>query len=153
VSTLTITLVSEAQPGETYTVTIDEGVGPGLTNFTMGTPQVVGNTLVVDIIGGRVATTTANAPGSATLTVTVTGDSSAESDTDTVNLQLRKIGDVDGSGGDPIALDKQNFNKRMNGDMATGFPDRAYDLNASTGAPNAVDKQIMNQLLNGIVLP
>jgi hypothetical protein len=153
VSTLTITLVSEAQPGETYTVTIDEGVGPGLTNFTMGTPQVVGNTLVVDIIGGRVATTTANAPGSATLTVTVTGDSSAASDSDTVNLQLRKIGDVDGSGGDPIALDKQNFNKRMNGDMATGFPDRAYDLNASTGAPNAVDKQIMNQLLNGIVLP
>ena len=151
VSTLTITLVSEAQPGETYTVAIDEGAGPGLTNFTAGTAQVVGDTLVVSIIGGRAGTTTANAPGTATLTVTVTGDSSAKSDSDSVTLQLRKLGDLDGSGGDPVALDKQNFNKCLNG-VATGLPDRAFDLNAADGA-NAVDKQIMNNLLNGVVLP
>ena len=82
----------------------------------------------------------------------MTGNSSGESDTDTVSLQLRRLGDVDGSGGDPVALDKQNFNKRLNG-IATGLPDRAFDLNASTGAPNAIDKQIMNQLLNGVAIP
>jgi tetratricopeptide (TPR) repeat protein len=77
---------------------------------------------------------------------------SGASDSDTVSLQLRQLGDVDGSGGAPTALDKQNFNKRLNG-VATGLPDRAFDLNASGGEPNAVDKQIMNQLLNGIAIP
>ena len=59
---------------------------------------------------------------------------------------------MDGSGGWPTALDKQNFNKRLNG-IATGLPDRAFDLDASGGAPDALDKQLMNKILNGIAIP
>jgi len=153
-SLLTITLVSEAVPGETYDISISDN-GPGGANFTLG--AAVDNrpdeqTLTVPIIGGRVGMSTPGADGAAyTVTVTVEGLTSTESETADATLALRYIGDVDGSGA-PGAQDKQFFNQRLN-NVATAYPDRCYDLNGSGGAPNAEDKQVMNQVLNGVSLP
>jgi len=152
-SLATITLVSEASPGEVYNVSIADN-GPG-TNFTLG--AVVDNrpgqqTLTVPIIGGRVGASTPGTAGAAyTVTLTVEGQTSTQTDTADVTLALRYIGDVDGSGA-PGAQDKQFFNQRLN-NVATPYPDRCYDLNGSGGAPNAEDKQVMNQVLNGVALP
>jgi len=152
-SLATISLVSEASPGEVYDVSIADD-GPG-TNFTLG--AVVDNrpgeqTLTVPIIGGRVGASTPGGGGAAyNVTLTVEGQTSTQSDTADVSLTLRYIGDVDGSGA-PGAQDKQFFNQRLN-NVATAYPDRCYDLNGSGGAPNAEDKQVMNQVLNGVSLP
>jgi len=152
-SLATISLVSEASPGEVYDVSIADD-GPG-TNFTLG--AVVDNrpgqqTLTVPIIGGRIGASAPGASGAAyTVTLTVEGQTSTQSDTADVTLALRYIGDVDGSGA-PGAQDKQFFNQRLN-NVATAYPDRCYDLNGSGGAPNAEDKQVMNQVLNGVSLP
>jgi len=152
-SLATITLVSEASPGEDYTVSIEDN-GPG-TNVTLGaiTDNRPGQqTLTVPIVGGRVGLSTPGAGGAAyTVTLTVEGETSLQSDTADVTLALRYIGDVDGSGA-PGAQDKQFFNQRLN-NVATAYPDRCYDLNGSGGAPNAEDKQVMNQVLNGVALP
>jgi len=153
-SLATITLVSEASPGETYVVSIADD-GPVGGNFTLG--AVVDNrpgeqTLTVPIVGGRIGASTPGAGGAAyTVTLTVEGQTSTETDTADVSLALRYIGDVDGSGA-PGAQDKQFFNQRLN-NVATAYPDRCYDLNGSGGAPNAEDKQVMNQVLNGVSLP
>jgi len=152
-SLATITLVSEASPGEVYNVSIADD-GPG-TNFTLGavTDNRPGDqTLIVPIVGGRIGSSTPGASGAAyTVTLTVEGQTSTQSDTADVSLALRYIGDVDGSGA-PGAQDKQFFNQRLN-NVATAYPDRCYDLNGSGGAPNAEDKQVMNQVLNGVSLP
>ena len=153
-STVTVSLVSEAEPGETYTVSVADS-GPGGANFFLG--SVVDNrpgqqTLSVPVLGGSVGGSTPGAGGAAyTVTLTVEGQTSTETDTADVSLVLRYIGDVDGSGS-PGAQDKQYFNQRLNG-VATAYPDRCYDLNGSGGAPNAEDKQVMNQVLNGVSLP
>jgi len=153
-SLATISLVTEASPGEVYNVSVADD-GPGGANFTLG--AVVDNrpgeqTLTVPIIGGRVGVGTPGTAGAAyTVTLTVEGQTSTQSDTADVTLALRYIGDVDGSGA-PGAQDKQFFNQRLN-NVATAYPDRCYDLNGSGGAPNAEDKQVMNQVLNGVALP
>jgi len=153
-SLVTVTLVSEAQPGETYSVTITDS-GPGGANFTLGT--VTDNrpgqhTLTAQVLGGRVGSSTPGAAGAPyTLTVTVTGDASHASTSANIPLTLRYIGDVDGSGA-PGAQDKQFFNQRLN-NVPTPYPDRCYDLTGNGGAPNAEDKQVMNQVLNGVPLP
>jgi len=153
-SLATITLVSEASPGEVYNVSVADD-GPGGANFTLGaiTDNRPGEqTLTVPVIGGRVGVGTPGTGGAAyTVTLTVQGQTSTESDTADVSLALRYIGDVDGSGA-PGAQDKQFFNQRLN-NVATAYPDRCYDLNGSGGAPNAEDKQVMNQVLNGVALP
>ena len=154
VSTATISLVSEASPGEAYNVSIADD-GPGGANFALG--PIIDNrpgeqTLTAPIIGGRVGASTPGTGGAAySVTLTVEGQTSLEADTADVTLALRYIGDVDGSGA-PGAQDKQFFNQRLN-NVATAYPDRCYDLNGSGGAPNAEDKQVMNQVLNGVSLP
>ena len=149
VSILTITLTSEPVPVETYDVTIEED-GGALTNFTTDPPQKVGNALVVKMRGGRAATTTANAPGSATLTVTVTGRMTGATDSETVDLQLRQLGDIDGSGA-VSAIDRLYFNARLNG-FPTPRPDRCYDLTGE-GNVNLRDKVQLIKVMNGIPIP
>ena len=153
-SLLTITLVSEASPGETYNVSIADN-GPGGANFTLG--DVTDNrpgeqTLTAAIVGGRIGASTPGAGGAAyTVTLTMEGQTSGRTDAVDVSLVLRYLGDVDGSGS-PGAQDKQYFNQRLNG-VPTPYPDRCYDLTGNGGAPNAEDKQVMNQVLNGVPLP
>jgi len=154
ISLLTLTLLSEASPGEGYTVSIEDD-GPGAGNFTLD--PIVDNrpgeqTLTAAIVGGRAGASTPGTAGAAyTLTVTVEGHTSGQSDTADVSLALRSIGDVDGDG-TPGAQDKQHFNQRLN-NVATPHPDRCYDLNGSGGAPTAEDKRVLNQVLNGMSLP
>ena len=111
-SLATITLVSEASPGEVYNVSIadDDPVG---CNFTLGTitdKRPGQQELTVEIVGGRTGASTPGTAGAAyTVTLTVEGQTSTETDTADVSLALRYIGDVDGSGA-PGAQDKQFFN-------------------------------------------
>ena len=152
-STATVSLVSEASPGEVYDISIADD-GPGGANVTLGT--VTDNrpgdqTLRVEIVGGRVSGSTIGTGGAAyNVTITVEGTTSGQSDSAQVQLVLRTLGDVDGNGA-VGAEDKQYLNQRLN-NVATAYPDRGYDLNGSGGAPNAEDKQVMNQLLNNASL-
>jgi len=154
VSRMTVTLVSESEAGEGYDVAVADD-GPGGANVTLGAVtdhRPDDQTLTVLIVGGRVGASTPGPGGAAyTVTVTLTGRTSGRSASGSVDLVLRCIGDVDGSGA-PGAQDKQFFNQRLN-NVATPHPDRNYDLDGSSGPPNAADKQVMNQVLNNVPLP
>jgi hypothetical protein len=139
---ITVTIVSEASAGESYDVTFTED-GGAVTNFQTIVAGVDPNTW--KLIGGRVGSSTANSPATYAIAVTYTGQDSEQSDTATVAVALRKLGDVDGNGL-VNAVDKLNFNKRLNG-IGTAFPDRCYDLSGD-GLVNAVDKLAMNRALN-----
>jgi len=153
ISTATITLVSEASPGEVYDISIADD-GPG-TNFTLG--DVADNrpgddTLVVEILGGRVGPSTIGVGGAAyNVTLTVEGQDSEESDSVSVQVSLLRIGDIDRDGS-LTGLDRQLFNQRLN-NVATPYTDRTFDLDGSGGAPTGTDKQVMNQALNNVPLP
>ena len=152
-STATISLVSEASPGEGYNISIADD-GPDGANFTLGaiTDNRPGlQTLTVKLIGGRIGTTTPGvAAASYTVTITLEGQTSLETDSAEVEVVLRYLGDIDGSG-TRVGLDKQYFYQRLN-NVATGFPDRCYDLDGE-GTVVGLDKQWMNQLLNNVTLP
>jgi len=85
------------------------------------------------------------------VTITLQGVTSGESDSAEVEVELRNLGDIDGSGS-RVGLDKQYFNQRLN-NVATPYTDRTYDLDGSGGAPTGTDKQVMNQALNNVPLP
>jgi len=150
----TITLVSEATPGEPYTVSIADD-GPGGANFTRGTvtdyrpaPQM----LTVEILGGRVGPSTIGVGGAAyNVTITLQGQTSGQSDSAQVQVSLIRIGDINRDGS-LTGTDRQFFNQRLN-NVATPYTDRSYDLDGSGGAPTGTDKQVMNQALNNIPLP
>jgi len=153
-SLVTVSLVSEASPGEAYAVSIADN-GPDGSNFTCGTAldnRPGEQTLTVPIVGGRIGESYPGPDGDPyTVTVTLEGQASGQVAMAQVNLVLRYVGDIDGSGS-PGAQDKQYFNQRLN-NISTPYPDRCYDLDGSGGAPNAEDKQVMNQVLNAVVLP
>ena len=152
-SLLTVSLVSEAEPGEEYIISIEDD-GPD-TNFTLGAVtdnRPVPQTLTVEIVGGRVGASTIGADGAVyAATVTFEGMTSGRSDSAQVQLVLRTIGDVDGDGS-LTGTDKQYFNQRLN-NVSTPYTDRTFDLDGSGGAPTGTDKQVINQALNNVPLP
>jgi len=154
ISTATITLVSEATPGEVYDISIADDGPPG-ANFTLGavTDNRPGDdTLVVEIIGGRTDASTIGVGGAAyNVTLTVEGQDSEESDSAQVQVSLLRIGDINRDGS-LTGTDRQLFNQRLN-NVATVYTDRTFDLDGSGGAPTGTDKQVMNQALNNVPLP
>ena len=154
ISTATITLVSEATPGEVYDISIADD-GPGSANFTLGDVtdnRSIDDTLEVEILGGRTDASTIGAGGAAyNVTLTVEGQDSGQSDTAQVQVSLLRIGDIDRDGS-KTGTDKQYFNQRLN-NVATPYTDRTFDLDGSGGAPTGTDKQVMNQALNNVPLP
>jgi len=154
ISTATITLVSEATPGEVYDISIADD-GPGSANFTLGDVtdnRSIDDTLEVEILGGRTDASTIGAGGAAyNVTLTVEGQISGKSDTAQVAVSLLRIGDIDRDGS-LTGTDRQFFNQRLN-NVATPYTDRTFDLDGSGGAPTGTDKQVMNQALNNVALP
>jgi len=156
-STVILTLYSEFQPGETYTVSVDDGDGNAAQDQFRILPGEVtqeGLQITVPLHGGWAqapAGEQGSTPGAYTVTLTVTGEASGWSDSAEVELALRAVGDIDGDGS-RTGVDKQFFNQRLN-NVATPHPDRAYDLDGSGGAPTGTDKQVMNQALNNAPLP
>ena len=104
--------------------------------------------LVWNIKAGQLG---ADPAGPVTLNIAVAGMDRGGEGSTTARIVVRALGDLDGSGGLPDALDKQNMNRRLN-DIATGLPERCFDLNGD-GTVDASDKQILNKVLNGIALP
>ena len=151
---MTISLVSEATPGEVYDISIADD-GPDGANFTLGavTDNRPGDdTLVVEILGGRVESSTIGAGGAAyNVTITFQGQTSGQSDSAQVQVSLLRIGDINRDGS-LTGTDRQFFNQRLN-NVATGYTDRTFDLDGSGGAPTGTDKQVMNQALNNVPLP
>jgi len=156
VSIATITLVSEATPGEVYDISIADDGPPG-ANFTLGDVtdnRLVDDTMTVEILGGRVGASTIGAGGEATaynVTITLQGLASGKSDSAQVQVSLLRIGDINRDGS-LTGSDRQLFNQRLN-NVATGYLDRTFDLDGSGGAPTGTDKQVMNQALNNVPLP
>jgi len=153
-SLVTVSLLSEAHPGEAYAVSIADN-GPDGSNFTCGTPidnRPGEQTLTVPVVGGRAGASTPGPDGDPyTVTVTVEGQTSGQVAMAHVPLVLRMLGDVNGDG-TRTGSDKQYFNQRMN-NASTPYPDRCYDLDGSGGVPTGTDKQVMNQVLNNVPLP
>jgi len=154
ISTATITLVSEASPGEVYDISIADDGPPG-ANFTLGDVtdnRLVDDTMVVEIVGGRTDASTIGVGGAAyNVTLTVEGQDSEESDSAQVQVSLLRIGDINRDGS-LTGTDRQLFNQRLN-NVATVYTDRTFDLDGSGGAPTGTDKQVMNQALNNVPLP
>jgi len=154
ISTATITLVSEASPGEVYDISIADD-GPDGANFTLGAVtdnRLVDDTMTVEIVGGRVGPSTIGVGGAAyNVTITVEGQDSGQSDSAQVQVSLLRIGDINRDGS-LTGTDRQLFNQRLN-NVATPYTDRTFDLDGSGGAPTGTDKQVMNQALNNVPLP
>jgi len=156
ITTATVSLVSEATPGEVYDISIaDDGLqdpGPNFTRGTVTDNRLVDDTMTVEIVGGRVGASTIGAGGAAyNVTITFQGQTSGKIDTAQVQVSLLRIGDIDRDGS-LTGLDRQLFNQRLN-NVATPYTDRTYDLDGSGGAPTGTDKQVMNQALNNVPLP
>lgn len=147
-STVTVTLQSEAEPGEAYAVTLDDG-DPDEELFRLLPEAVtrVGDELVLSVRGGwNDATTASTTPR--TVTVTVTGQTSGQAAAAEVSLTLRLLCDVDGDGS-VGGSDKQMLNNRLNGLIVPGATVRACDLSGD-GSVGGSDKQMLNNRLNGV---
>ncbi len=108
--------------------------------------EATADPLVWHVKGGRSGS---DPTGACTLNVTVTGDEGGEGQ-DAIDLDVRFLGDVDGSGAVNV-LDKAQMNLRLNG-LATPYPDRCFDLTGD-GYVNVLDKLNLNRVLNGIPVP
>jgi hypothetical protein len=147
---LRVTILSEAQPGEGYLVTLDENGQTGMADFTVAAVEFADGGLTVSLAGGRVGASTPTAPASASLRVTLTGLSSGQSASAVFPLQLRRLGDIDGNGV-VNAVDLWNFERRML-NVAVAYPERCFDLTGD-GLINAVDVLQMRRLVNGVPIP
>ena len=150
-SVLTVEILSGAEPGQTYAITIGQD-GHAVTDFQVTQPVAItpGTPQTVNVLGGRRDISTA---GNYTLNVTVAGTPGGLTATANVSLILRKLGDIDGDGA-VTASDKLEMNKSLNG-LATlpGIGLRELDLTGDGTTVNAEDKLAINQVLNGLVVP
>jgi len=150
---LTVTLVQEALIGEAYNVLFEEDVlGPGVVNSFVIT-AAGGN--VYNVKGQFIGPPPGYNPilgslGVHTLKVTYTGVTSGQTDNASVSVALRKLGDIDGSGGVGLQ-DKVQLNKALNGLPYAPLTVRNMDLNGG-GSADLQDKVIINLVLNGLVV-
>ena len=142
-SRLTISIDDDLNGNTSYAATV--GVNPASPGaVTIGSTV---NALVWTVRGGQVGR---DPVGDATLDIAVAGVEHGGSGSARAKVAVRLLGDVDGNGLLNDA-DKAAFNSRLN-NFATGYPDRAFDLNGD-GAVGGMDKLILNKLLNGFSLP
>jgi hypothetical protein len=118
--------------------------GPLSAAVTVGATD---DPLVWAISGGRSGV---DPVGKVTLNVTVIGDDENAGGFTTAQIEVRKLGDINGDG-KVNALDKALLVKRLNG-LAVTQADRAFDLNGD-GELDQDDMAVMNALLNGLKLP
>lgn len=155
---LTVEITGGQMAGEIYEVTIRQNGGP-VVDFQVSQPlSMAGATEEMQIIGGRIGSSTASAAAGGVyqphmLTVTVAGLVNGQTAPVDVPLVLRRFGDVTGDG-QVNAEDKLEINKNLNGLAAMpGVGLRELDLTGDGAVVNAEDKLAVNQVLNGLGVP
>lgn len=141
---LTVTITGGDLPGADYAVALGEN-GGALQNFLA---QPTADPLIVNVLGGRIGSSTPSAPASRTLNVTVLDQTYGRSASADVGLALRVIGDITGDG-HLNALDKAHMTAWLNGVPLSGDTVRHLDLNGD-GNVNAIDKVLLTRQLNGL---
>lgn len=145
-TTVTLTLAWEANPGDTYTVSIDDGdCNASEDQFRPGDVAQQGGRIEVRLYGGWAASST---PGTYPVTLTVE-DESGNTASATVDLQLLRLGDIDGDGS-VGGTDKQALNNCLNGFVPPGLSHRELDIDGD-GSVGGSDKSILNGLLYGLM--